>query len=108
VRIVAFAGTDGRHIGIVEGDEVADVTLAAPALPRDLASVLSGPGLAALRHARAGAPRHSLGGVALLAPVARPPKFLAIGLNYRDHVAESGREPPQHQLWFNKQSTCVI
>jgi 2-keto-4-pentenoate hydratase/2-oxohepta-3-ene-1,7-dioic acid hydratase in catechol pathway len=44
----------------------------------------------------------------LTAPVPRPPKFLAIGLNYAAHVAESGMPAPQHQLWFNKQSTCVI
>lgn len=46
--------------------------------------------------------------VKLLAPIARPPKFLAIGLNYADHVAESVTPKPEHQLWFNKQSTCVI
>ena len=44
----------------------------------------------------------------LVAPIPRPPKFLAIGLNYAAHVAESGIERPEHQLWFNKQSTCVI
>ena len=45
---------------------------------------------------------------ARVAPVLRPPKFLAIGLNYATHVAESGMDAPAHQLWFNKQSTCVI
>jgi 2-keto-4-pentenoate hydratase/2-oxohepta-3-ene-1,7-dioic acid hydratase in catechol pathway len=44
----------------------------------------------------------------LIAPVPRPPKFLAIGLNYAAHVAESGMKPPEFQLWFNKQSTCVV
>ena len=54
--------------------------------------------------------RVALADVRLLAPVPRPPKFLAIGLNYADHVAESATmlEKPEHQLWFNKQSTCVI
>lgn len=52
----------------------------------------------------------ALEGVRVLAPIARPPKFLAIGLNYADHVAESATmlDNPEHQLWFNKQSTCVI
>ena len=107
MRIAAFAGADGPHLGLVTGDEVVDVTAVAPGL-HDLAAVLAGPGLEAVRAAGATAPRHPLAAVALLAPIARPPKLLAIGLNYRDHVAESGREPPQHQLWFNKQSTCVI
>jgi 2-keto-4-pentenoate hydratase/2-oxohepta-3-ene-1,7-dioic acid hydratase in catechol pathway len=30
-----------------------------------------------------------------------------VGLNYADHVAESGLETPQHPMIFNKQSTCV-
>jgi 2-keto-4-pentenoate hydratase/2-oxohepta-3-ene-1,7-dioic acid hydratase in catechol pathway len=108
MKVASFAGPDGPHLGVVIGDEVADVTLADRSLPTDLATVLAAHGLDAVARAAAGAPRHPLDAVALLAPVARPPKVLAIGLNYRDHVAETGREPPAHQLWFNKQSTCVI
>ena len=54
-----------------------------------------------------GADTFPLDGVVLLAPVARPPKFLAIGLNYRDHIEEGGRDVPEHPVFFNKQSTCV-
>jgi 2-keto-4-pentenoate hydratase/2-oxohepta-3-ene-1,7-dioic acid hydratase in catechol pathway len=32
---------------------------------------------------------------------------LAIGMNYRAHVAEMGRQLPPFQYWFNKQRTCV-
>ena len=45
--------------------------------------------------------------VRLAAPILRPPKFLAIGLNYADHVAEAGLETPKFPTVFNKQSTCV-
>nr|MBC8341783.1 fumarylacetoacetate hydrolase family protein [Pseudomonadota bacterium] len=45
--------------------------------------------------------------VQLEAPIARPPKFLAVGLNYADHVAEAGLETPENPMIFNKQSTCV-
>lgn len=45
--------------------------------------------------------------VGLLAPIKRPPKFLAIGLNYAAHVDETGRERPEFPVFFNKQSTCV-
>jgi 2-keto-4-pentenoate hydratase/2-oxohepta-3-ene-1,7-dioic acid hydratase in catechol pathway len=51
--------------------------------------------------------RHALEDVRLLAPV-RPPKFLAIGLNYADHIAESGMEAPEFPIFFNKQATCVV
>ena len=36
-----------------------------------------------------------------------PPAILAIGMNYRAHVAEMGREPPEWQYWFNKQRTSI-
>ena len=51
--------------------------------------------------------RHPLEEVRLLAPV-RPRKFLGIGLNYADHIAESGMEAPEFPVFFNKQSTCVV
>jgi len=51
--------------------------------------------------------RHALEDVRLLAPVL-PRKFLAIGLNYADHIAESGMEAPQFPVFFNKQATCVV
>jgi 2-keto-4-pentenoate hydratase/2-oxohepta-3-ene-1,7-dioic acid hydratase in catechol pathway len=45
--------------------------------------------------------------VTIHAPVPDPPAILAIGMNYRAHVAEMGREPPEWQYWFNKQRTSV-
>jgi 2-keto-4-pentenoate hydratase/2-oxohepta-3-ene-1,7-dioic acid hydratase in catechol pathway len=50
---------------------------------------------------------HALEDVRLLAPV-RPRKFLAIGLNYADHIAESGMQAPEFPIFFNKQATCVV
>ena len=44
---------------------------------------------------------------ALLAPPA-PRKYLGIGLNYADHIAESGMEAPEFPVFFNKQVTCVV
>jgi 2-keto-4-pentenoate hydratase/2-oxohepta-3-ene-1,7-dioic acid hydratase in catechol pathway len=41
------------------------------------------------------------------APVPNPRRVFGIGLNYRDHAAETGREPPSVQTWFMKQSTSV-
>ncbi len=51
--------------------------------------------------------RIRFGDVRLEAPIRRPPKFLAIGLNYADHVAESRMQKPEFPVFFNKQSTCV-
>ena len=43
-----------------------------------------------------------LSSVHLHAPIARPGTTLAIGLNYADHVRETGREMPKQQVWFGK------
>ena len=46
-------------------------------------------------------------GATRLAPVA-PGKIVAIGLNYLDHIRESGAEPPERPLVFAKFPTSVI
>jgi 2-keto-4-pentenoate hydratase/2-oxohepta-3-ene-1,7-dioic acid hydratase in catechol pathway len=43
----------------------------------------------------------------LLAPITRPGKIMAIGLNYADHIAESQLGTPEHQLWFTKAITAI-
>jgi ureidoglycolate lyase len=48
-----------------------------------------------------------LAGVRLHAPVMRPGKIFAIGLNYADHVAEASMEKPRDQIWFTKAVTSV-
>jgi ureidoglycolate lyase len=48
-----------------------------------------------------------LASVRLLAPVPRPGKIFAIGLNYADHVAETGMPTPANQIWFTKAGTSV-
>lgn len=46
-------------------------------------------------------------GVRIGAPVAGTRQFMAIGLNYRKHAAESGMTPPKEPLVFNKALTCI-
>lgn len=109
MKLARFAIDDTDRCGVVLGDRVLDLTLAAPDLPAAMPDLVGH--LAAVRAAAERATtdeQHRLTDVTLLAPIARPPKFLAIGLNYADHIAEGGREAPTEQLWFNKQSTCVV
>lgn len=110
MKLVTFTHADRTRIGIVRGEEVVDLSAAAPGLPTDMLALLAA-GPDALDVARAASDadaRLALDDVVLEAPIARPPKFLAVGLNYADHVAESGIEVPKHPTIFNKQSTCVV
>lgn len=49
-----------------------------------------------------------IGEVKLAAPVPRPGKIICIGLNYRDHAAESGMDIPKSPVIFSKFSSCAI
>lgn len=110
MKLCTFLDRDEPRIGVVDGLEVVDLAAEAPSLPRDLVGLLAaGPSALALARTTAAKARvrRPLASIALAAPILRPPKFLAIGLNYADHVAESGLEPPTFPTVFNKQSTCV-
>lgn len=46
--------------------------------------------------------------VKLLAPLPRPTKIIAIGLNYKDHIKETGRKMPEAPVLFSKPPTATI
>jgi 2-keto-4-pentenoate hydratase/2-oxohepta-3-ene-1,7-dioic acid hydratase in catechol pathway len=46
--------------------------------------------------------------VRLLPPIPDPPKIVCIGLNYRDHAAESGAPIPKEPVLFSKYATALI
>jgi len=76
-------------------------------VPQEPAAALDSVGQEALGQMAADAPRLPLADARLLAP-ATPRKYLAIALNYRDHIAEMGMEAPDVPVFFNKQVTCVV
>jgi len=41
-------------------------------------------------------------------PISRPSKIICIGLNYRDHAAESGAEIPREPVVFMKATTSLV
>jgi 2,4-diketo-3-deoxy-L-fuconate hydrolase len=58
---------------------------------------------------RAAAGRVSeLGGERIGAPIARPHQILCIGLNYRDHAAETGQEVPAEPILFTKSPNTLV
>jgi 2-keto-4-pentenoate hydratase/2-oxohepta-3-ene-1,7-dioic acid hydratase in catechol pathway len=52
--------------------------------------------------------RHKLADVKLLAPIPKPRKLICVGLNYRDHAAETNSPIPNVPTIFNKFATAVI
>jgi len=110
MKLVTFTSEGSTRVGVVREDTVIDLTAAAPALPTEMSALLAA-GDAALEEVRSildsGADGRPLGQVHLESPILRPPKILAVGLNYADHIAETGMDTPKHPMIFNKQSTSA-
>ncbi|HVN63264.1 MAG TPA: fumarylacetoacetate hydrolase family protein [Candidatus Binataceae bacterium] len=110
MKLATFTHEGATRIGVVIDEGVVDLAEADPILPNEMAAFLAG-GEEAMERARVAA-RNSvnrivLSAVRLEAPIRRPPEFLAIGLNYADHIGETGTKKPEFPLFFNKQSSCV-
>ncbi len=49
-----------------------------------------------------------LGGQRVGAPIARPHQIICVGLNYRDHAAETGMAVPEEPILFTKSPNTVV
>ena len=109
MKLARYDAGQGPRAGLVIDDTVADLTDAGFA---DVLAIVRGgdAALAAVAAAVDTAPRARLADVRLLAPISRPGKYLAIGMNYAKHLDEAdklGVARSGHQTWFNKQTTCI-
>ena len=108
MRWVTVASDEGpRACGVINGEYI-DVNSADPEMPSTVRGLLElGPDWQ--RRAWAALPRgvvrHDPANVKLLAPVPDPRKIVCIGLNYRDHAAESGVPVPTEPILFSKYPT---
>ena len=89
------------RIALVEDDELVDLETEHEDLPALLAS---GVNLETLPTGE----RTPLSNAHLIAPVGAPPAILAVGLNYRAHAEEGGREVPTTPVIFTKHHNCVV
>ncbi len=93
MRLCTYRDRGGSRLGSVEDGFVV------PLAGRDVADALSGTPEPA-------GPAVPLEGLELLAPLA-PGKLIGVGLNYRDHAAETGAELPREPLLFAKLPSSV-
>ena len=107
MRLLTYTSGNGPRAGLAIGDQIADL---APAGYGDTLSFLED-GDRAIEAAQrlAADPGDTINrsDVTLLAPILVPPKFICIGLNYRDHAIESGMEIPELPTVFTKYSNAV-
>jgi acylpyruvate hydrolase len=95
VRLTTLRTPAGTRAGRVDGATVVEID--AP----DLGALLADPAWRD-RAAAADGPRHDLDGADLAPLVPRPSKIFCVGLNYRTHILEMGRELPRYPTLFAK------
>src|ERR1700722_8469470 len=110
MRLVTVLTERGpRACGEFEGSYV-DLNFADSTLPATVKGLLAlGP--EGIRRAVDALPlggwKHDPAKVTLLAPVPDPAKIVCLGLNYRDHAAESGMDVPAEPILFSKYATTL-
>ena len=110
MKLVTFTEQNQTRVGAVIDDVVVD-SFGSTEIPRTMIEFLDAgeKSLAAMQQLiDSGLQRIALSKVKLNAPIPRPPKYLAIALNYADHITETGKDKPEYPCFFTKQSTCVI
>ena len=110
MKLATFEAGTAVQLGAVAGDHIVPLNQAAPGLPSDMIDLITAwPNIESQVRAiaAAGAGALPLASVRLLAPIRRPGKIMAIGLNYADHIAESKMETPKDQVWFSKAPTST-
>lgn len=105
MKLVRYGDAGHEKPGLVDGDRLRDISHIVPDL---VGEHLSPDSLARIKAAKLddlpivpGMPR-------LGACVGRPCNFIAVGLNFADHAAETGAPIPKEPILFNKTPNCIV
>jgi 2-keto-4-pentenoate hydratase/2-oxohepta-3-ene-1,7-dioic acid hydratase in catechol pathway len=115
MKLLRYQTAKGPKLGVLQmtrEDRVVPLDQLSETYPT-MQSVIEG-GSAALDAIRSlaanGDGAFDLANAKLLAPIERPGKYMAIGMNYAKHIEEAkrlGQPTPTQQFWFNKQTSCL-
>lgn len=110
MRWVRFEKEGVVRLGIEDGDDILEVSrvgelTVSPGDDPLLDLITAG---APLENEPETAARHARTAIRVLSPIARPPKIIAIGLNYVDHANETGLSIPESPLLFAKFSSSIV
>lgn len=117
MKLVTFVFDGSSRIGALKTRNghvvVVDLNRADPRLPTEMVEFLAGGQsmrtLAEEISTQAKADDElELSAIKLRAPVPRPGKIICIGLNYRDHAAESNMPIPEYPTIFSKYANSVV
>jgi 2-keto-4-pentenoate hydratase/2-oxohepta-3-ene-1,7-dioic acid hydratase in catechol pathway len=103
LRLASFRTRDRESYGVVDGERIVDVGYRLSSQYPTLRVAVAGMGLRGIEvAAEASEVWHRAADIAWLPPIADPLKVICVGLNYRSHVIETGRQPPTKPLLFTR------
>ena len=100
MKLVSFENAGKPGFGVVQGNEVADLTAAFAGRASGLRALIAADLLGEVEAAAKGAPKLPFDSLKLLPVIPDPDKIICIGLNYLDHVAETGRAQTPNPAFF--------
>ena len=113
MRLIAFDDNGAARLGVLQGEVVVDLSLAAPRLPADLRGLLRGgaDAFAAAAEAARTAKAETVRPIAALRfrpPIENAEKIICLGLNYVDHAAEGGHAKPVYPSLFLRCASSLV
>lgn len=111
MKLLTYLDPEGKQrSGALVANGIADLQRLRPDAPPDLRALIArwhawqAPLQRSLANATAD---YTLAQVRLCAPLPNPAKLLGTGMNYADHIAETGAPTPTDQVWFSMPSTAI-
>jgi 2-keto-4-pentenoate hydratase/2-oxohepta-3-ene-1,7-dioic acid hydratase in catechol pathway len=109
MKLVSFISAGRASYGVVKGDRVIDLGKRFGDRWPTLRALLAAGALAeAERASRDATPDLPLEGLELAPVIPDPDKIICVGLNYRDHVAETGRTVTEKPALFARFAGCQV
>ena len=100
MRLISYSSSRGQRAGVLRGDRVIDIWDALGGGGSTLRELLASGRIEEVEDIEAEGTRFDE--LELLVPIPDPDKIICIGLNYSEHAAEAGLEPPASPTFFAK------
>lgn len=108
MRLVSFERNGKAGFGLVRGDGIVDLVAALGGRYPDLKALLEADALGEARAAASRPADFALTDVALMPVIPNPGKIWCAGLNYGEHVQETGRQVTEQPMFFLRVSDSQV
>lgn len=100
MKLASFSTAQGASYGIVTGKGIVDLRRRLGNRFADLKALIAGNGLPQAKQYVTENPDHQLADVTWLPVIPNPDKIVCVGLNYQEHVVETGRDNTEQPAIF--------